>query len=112
MLFFTLTPSPVERFGRRFRQLILSMRLSDSRVDPLTGPDRSIRRRGDQLLAVSNFSGGPVTSTRARRNMVGLVLMLLADGFGGFGGMAKCNRDFMQALDASSIAEKVYRFRS
>jgi hypothetical protein len=40
--------------------------------------------------------------------MVGPVLMLLADGFGGFGGMAKCNRDFMQALDASSIAEKVY----
>ena len=31
--------------------------------------------------------------------------MLLMDGFGGFGGI---NRDFMQALDASSIAERVY----
>jgi phosphatidylinositol alpha-1,6-mannosyltransferase len=40
--------------------------------------------------------------------MVGPVLMLLTDGFGGFGGIAKFNRDFMQALDASSIAERVY----
>jgi hypothetical protein len=35
------------------------------------------------------------------------IAMLLTDGFGGFGGMAKFNRDFMQALDAPS-AERVY----
>jgi len=34
--------------------------------------------------------------------------MLLTDGFGGFGGISKFSRDFMQALDASSIAERVY----
>jgi hypothetical protein len=36
------------------------------------------------------------------------IVMLLTDGFGGFGGISKFNRDFMQALDASSIAERVY----
>ena len=40
--------------------------------------------------------------------MVGPILMLFTDGFAGFGCIAKFNRDFMQALDASSIAERVY----
>ncbi len=42
---------------------------------------------------------------RAQRIMVSPVniLMLLTNGFGGFGGIAKFNRDFMQALDASSV---------
>ena len=31
------------------------------------------------------------------------VLMLLTDGFGGVGGIAKFNRDFLQALDACRI---------
>jgi len=43
-----------------------------------------------------------------RKLNVGPVLMLLTDGFGGFGGIMKFNRDFIQALDASSIAERVY----
>ena len=30
------------------------------------------------------------------------IVILLTDGFGGFGGIAKFNRDLMQALDASS----------
>jgi hypothetical protein len=30
------------------------------------------------------------------------------DGFGGFGGISKFNRDFMEAIDTSSIAERVY----
>jgi hypothetical protein len=29
------------------------------------------------------------------------IVMLLTDGFGSFGGIAKFNRDFMQALDAA-----------
>jgi hypothetical protein len=29
------------------------------------------------------------------------IVMLLTDGFGGFGGISKLNRDFMQALDAT-----------
>jgi hypothetical protein len=33
--------------------------------------------------------------------------MLLTDGFGGFGGISKFNRDLIQALDASSVVEGV-----
>jgi phosphatidylinositol alpha-1,6-mannosyltransferase len=36
------------------------------------------------------------------------VAMLLSDGFGGFGGIAKFNRDFLQALDDSVRVEHVY----
>jgi phosphatidyl-myo-inositol dimannoside synthase len=36
------------------------------------------------------------------------IVMLLTDGFGGFGGIAKFNRDFIQALDASAVTERVY----
>src|SRR5262245_50581047 len=35
------------------------------------------------------------------------VLMLLTDGFGGFGGIAKFNRDFLTALDACVLVERV-----
>lgn len=35
------------------------------------------------------------------------VLMLLTDGFGGVGGIAKFNRDFLQALDGSASVERV-----
>ena len=38
------------------------------------------------------------------------IVMLLTDGFGGFGGTAKFNRDFLQALDASSVVARVYAF--
>ena len=34
--------------------------------------------------------------------------MLLSDGFGGFGGIAKFNRDFLAALDACSLVERIY----
>jgi glycosyltransferase involved in cell wall biosynthesis len=36
------------------------------------------------------------------------VLMLLTDGFGGMGGIAKFNRDFLQALDACAEVERVH----
>ena len=36
------------------------------------------------------------------------VLMLLTDGFGGRGGIAKFNRDFLKALDACALIERVY----
>jgi phosphatidyl-myo-inositol dimannoside synthase len=36
------------------------------------------------------------------------VLMLLTDGFGGVGGIAKFNRDFLQALDGCGMVERVY----
>jgi phosphatidyl-myo-inositol dimannoside synthase len=35
------------------------------------------------------------------------VMMLLTDGFGGVGGIAKFNRDFLQALDACAFVERV-----
>src|SRR5437762_7798354 len=35
------------------------------------------------------------------------ILMLLSDGFGGFGGIAKFNRDVMCALSSSSDVEKI-----
>ena len=38
------------------------------------------------------------------------IVMLLTDGFGGFGGIAKFNRDFLQALDASSVVARVCAF--
>lgn len=36
------------------------------------------------------------------------VLMLLTDGFGGLGGIAKFNRDFLQSLDACELVERVH----
>ena len=36
------------------------------------------------------------------------VLMLLTDGFGGLGGIAKFNRDFLQALDSCGLVERVH----
>jgi phosphatidylinositol alpha-1,6-mannosyltransferase len=36
------------------------------------------------------------------------VLMLLTDGFGGRGGIAKFNRDFLQALGDCALVERVY----
>lgn len=36
------------------------------------------------------------------------ILMLLTDGFGGFGGIAKFNSDFLQALDASRDVARVH----
>ena len=36
------------------------------------------------------------------------VLMLLTDGYGGVGGIAKFNRDFLQALDACALIERVH----
>jgi phosphatidyl-myo-inositol dimannoside synthase len=38
------------------------------------------------------------------------IVMLLTDGFGGTGGIAKFNRDFLQALDASSLSQRVDAF--
>lgn len=35
------------------------------------------------------------------------ILMVLSDGFGGFGGISKFNRDFLQALDASPTVNRV-----
>jgi hypothetical protein len=40
------------------------------------------------------------------------IVMLLTDGFGGFGGIAKFNRDFMHALDACSVGRKAYALSS
>jgi glycosyltransferase involved in cell wall biosynthesis len=36
------------------------------------------------------------------------VQMLVTDGFGGIGGIAKFNRDFLAALDASPVVERVH----
>jgi phosphatidyl-myo-inositol dimannoside synthase len=36
------------------------------------------------------------------------VLMLLTDGYGGMGGIAKFNRDFLQALDACASVKRVH----
>jgi phosphatidyl-myo-inositol dimannoside synthase len=36
------------------------------------------------------------------------VLMLLTDGFGAVGGIAKFNRDFLQALDGCALVERVH----
>jgi glycosyltransferase involved in cell wall biosynthesis len=36
------------------------------------------------------------------------IVMLLTDGFGSLGGISKFNKDFMQALAASPVSERVY----
>jgi phosphatidylinositol alpha-1,6-mannosyltransferase len=36
------------------------------------------------------------------------VVMLLTDGFGGVGGIAKFNRDFLKALDGCALVQRVY----
>jgi hypothetical protein len=36
------------------------------------------------------------------------IVLLLTDGFGDFGGISKFNRDLIQALHASSVAERVW----
>src|ERR1700689_57643 len=36
------------------------------------------------------------------------IVMLLTDGFGSLGGISKFNIDFLQALDASAVTERVY----
>src|SRR5450631_1407116 len=36
------------------------------------------------------------------------VLMLLTDGYGSHGGIAKFNRDFLRALDACSLVQRVH----
>src|SRR5436190_21571149 len=36
------------------------------------------------------------------------VLMLLTDGFGGIGGIAKFNRDYLQALDCSGLVDRIH----
>lgn len=36
------------------------------------------------------------------------ILMLLTDAFGGFGGIAKFNRDFLKGLDASPLVKRVF----
>jgi phosphatidyl-myo-inositol dimannoside synthase len=36
------------------------------------------------------------------------ILMLLSDGFGGFGGIAKFNRDFLVALDSCDVVGRVH----
>src|SRR5215831_489402 len=36
------------------------------------------------------------------------VQMLLTDGFGGFGGISRFNRDFLSALNGCSLVERVY----
>jgi phosphatidylinositol alpha-1,6-mannosyltransferase len=38
------------------------------------------------------------------------IAMLLTDAYGGFGGVARFNRDFLEALDASPQVERVQAF--
>jgi asparagine synthase (glutamine-hydrolysing) len=58
-----------------------------------------IKRRGPRRRVDS--SNGGQSATRHT------VLMLLSDAFGGFGGIAKFNRDFLTALCANSTIERV-----
>jgi hypothetical protein len=38
------------------------------------------------------------------------IVMLLTDGYGGIGGIAKFNRDFLQALDSCVNVERIHVF--
>jgi phosphatidylinositol alpha-1,6-mannosyltransferase len=47
---------------------------------------------------------------RGLMHVSGRVAFLHSDGFGGFGGIAKFNRDFLTALDATRNVERVHAF--
>jgi hypothetical protein len=64
------------------------------------------------VLAVSNFFGGSVTSTKAQRIMVGPVLMLLTDGFGGFGGNRRNSTETSCKPSIHLLPKECTRFRS
>ena len=46
--------------------------------------------------------------TRPKINRLMRVQMLLTDGFGGFGGISRFNRDFLSALNVCPLVERVY----
>src|SRR5262249_16116554 len=46
--------------------------------------------------------------TRLKINWLMRVQMLLTDGFGGFGGISRFNRDFLNALNVCPLVERVY----
>jgi hypothetical protein len=81
MLFFTLSPNSVERSRRRFRHLILSMRLSYSRVEPLRGPDRGIRTTARRSVVSSLESLWWISYFGERSANYGWPVN---DGFGGY----------------------------
>ena len=62
----------------------------------------------DALPIKQRSSGRRVDRSSEGQSATGYdVLMLLSDAFGGFGGIAKFNRDFLTALCANPIIERV-----
>jgi phosphatidylinositol alpha-1,6-mannosyltransferase len=80
-----------------------------------------LRQRYSGYSSNRTVDFGPVLCSRAAATVVPAprlagyvmiepmnIVMLLTDGFGSLGGISKFNRDFLQALDASTITERVY----
>ena len=80
-----------------------------------SGADRGLRGWAREVYSRFALTGqNPHVLTRRRRRRGDLaeaprlqVLMLLSDAFGGFGGIAKFNRDFIRALASSDDVVKV-----
>jgi asparagine synthase (glutamine-hydrolysing) len=64
-------------------------------------PDRNVSRLHTTGRRARSASVNKRTGEKLR------IMMLLSDGFGGFGGIAKFNRDFLGALSSSATVEKV-----
>jgi phosphatidyl-myo-inositol dimannoside synthase len=80
------------------------------RLDPHRS--RFVRPDGPQFLpradAQADGSAPALHRAGSRRRLRPLnILMLLSDGFGGFGGIAKFNRDFLTALDSCEVVVRV-----
>jgi asparagine synthase (glutamine-hydrolysing) len=120
-----LPPSILNRRKTGFQVPVRDWLLARSKYDRLRkhhyGRNRGLRGWAREVYAHFVPQGGGLyrLSYAARRSRLPAekrvkaanaklrVLMLLTDGFGGFGGIAKFNRDFMTALSSSADVEKI-----
>ena len=118
-----ITSEMLERPKTGFQIPVRDWLLSDSNYSRFR-PRRPISRRGLRGWACEVYSHFPRGSddfdrlrklaqrrrpiTPAKPSDTKLrILMLLSDGFGGFGGIAKFNRDFIRALSSFAAVEKI-----
>lgn len=79
-------------------------------IERASARDRSMKSWASTVasyfrMAVEKPTLPPASSRAPLRAMQ--VLMLLTDGFGGFGGIAKFNRDFLDAMSMSPLVDRV-----
>jgi asparagine synthase (glutamine-hydrolysing) len=111
-----MTPEILDRRKTGFQIPVREWLTSDSRLNRSEG-GRNRGLRGWAREVYSHFAGGtgsqlsPGRRSRPRASAVASrklrILVLLTDGFGGKGGIAKFNRDFLSALASSPNVNEV-----